>query len=71
MSRTNIRILKINSNFIEIRVSEASAVRHGPNFLGRIWTFVFKLPCVLFTTWGSSCRVNEQSNFDYLFQWLL
>ena len=31
MSRTNIRILKINSNFIEIRfVSEASAVRHGP-----------------------------------------
>ena len=31
MSRTNIRILKTNSNFIEIRfVSEASAVRHGP-----------------------------------------
>ena len=31
MSRTNIQILKTNSNFIEIRfVSEASAVRHGP-----------------------------------------
>ena len=32
MSRTNIQILKTNSNFIEIRfVSEASAVRHAPN----------------------------------------
>ena len=31
MSRTNIRILKTNSNFIEIRfISEASAVRHDP-----------------------------------------
>ena len=31
MSRTNIRILKTNSNFIKIRfVSEASAVRHAP-----------------------------------------
>ena len=49
MSRTNIRILKINSNFIEIRVSEASAVRHGPNFLGRIWTFVFEAAmCVVY-----------------------
>ena len=41
MSRTNIRILKTNSNFIEIRfVSEASAVRHGPTNLYEYFNWI-------------------------------